>query len=247
MSLNLKKYKKYNSKDLKEQIIKHIVALKELSILSGNIFVSTKEERIKENKRKFFHILGGMILPFAMIYIPQKICIILNIIVLIPLLIADYNNWLLLFNKIPKGNIITQLLREHEIIKGKLNGLSWMLIGTLCIITLFDKYLASLSMAIFIISDAVAALIGKNFGRIKICCNKTLEGTISFILSSFIVYLIFTNFIFPKKVNFNILFISLSIFTSSIVELFSKNINIDDNFSLPLSFCLTYTICISLI
>ena len=224
-----------------KKTIEHIKTnIKMLSNL--NLFVSTKEDRKKENARKLFHVVGGLFLPFFVLLLPQKICILLNIVVLIPLLIIDYNNWILFFNKIPKGNLITQLLRDYECVKGKLTGLSWLLIGTLIVITVFNKYIVSLSIAILIIGDASAALIGKNFGRIKICGKKTLEGTLSFIISGCLVYVCFYNFIFPANIIFNTYFVLFSIIVSAIVELFSKNINIDDNFALPLSFCLSYKI-----
>ena len=122
-------------------------------------------------------------------------------------------------------------------IKGKLNGLSWLLLGTFAVICFCDKYLSALSIAVFIVGDAMAAIIGKNFGKIKLCCNKTLEGTLSFVLSSGFIGVCFLRYIFP---DFNIYYIIFAILISSIVELVSKNIGVDDNFTLPLSFCVVY-------
>lgn len=197
----------------------------------------TKNDCRKENIRKILHIFGGMLIPIFILLLPNRICIILNIVVLLPVLIIDYNNWFYFLNKIPKGNLIIQLLREHEMIKGKLNGLSWLLLGTFAVICFCDKYLSALSIAVFIVGDAMAAIIGKNFGKIKLCCNKTLEGTLSFVLSSGFIGVCFLRYIFP---DFNIYYIIFAILISSIVELVSKNIGVDDNFTLPLSFCVVY-------
>ena len=200
----------------------------------------TKNDCCKENIRKILHIFGGMLIPIFILLLQNRICIILNIVLLLPVLIIDYNNWFYFLNKIPKGNLIIQLLREHEMIKGKLNGLSWLLLGTFAVICFCDKYLSALSISIFIIGDAMAAIIGKNFGKIKLCCNKTLEGTLSFILSSCIIAFGFVKYIVPETCIFNIYYITFAIFISSIVELVSKNIGVDDNFTLPLSFCMVY-------
>ncbi len=231
--------------NLREQILSHVQALTELKKLSKSLMVTTKEERVQERKRKLFHLIG-FIIPVMLLYMSQTWLLILNLCCLIPLLIADYNKWILWLNKVPKGNLITQLLREHELIKGKLSGVSWLLIGTLLITTLFDKYIASLSMAILVAGDAFAAIIGKNFGRIRLCGGKSLEGTLAFIFAGFMVYSFFGYFVFPVYIYFDFTYIVLAIVFSAIVELVAKNICIDDNFAIPVVFCLVYRICVLL-
>lgn len=252
-------YKNGNSEDgkksiktLNKQMHDCIIAIKKTINTQNKLFVSSKKERHDENVRKIFHFLG-IILPFMVIFFSQKKAIILLLIVLIPVLIADYNNFALLTKNIPHSNIILQLFRKQELVKGKLSGLSWLLIGLLISICMFDKYIVSLSIIVLIVGDASAALIGKNFGRIKLC-NKTLEGTISFIVTSIIASYIFINTFLksntvikllkiPETITiFNPTYIFVAIIISSIIELTAKNVSIDDNFAIPVTFCVTYEI-----
>ena len=46
---------------------------------------------------------------------------------------------------------------------------------------------------------------------------------------------------------FNPIYTTISVVIASLVELTSKNIDIDDNFSVPIAFCLTYKILMILI
>ncbi len=217
-------------------------------------FVSNEKERHEENLRKSFH-LCGIIIPFMILYFTQTSAIILTISILIPVLIADYNNFALILKKTNYLNKILKLFRQNELIKGRLSGFSWLLIGILIIVTLFDKQIAALSVSILIISDACAALIGKNFGKIKLCGTKTLEGTIAFIVSGlatsflFIKYILKSQFVLQMLVNTKTItiifvpeYVCIAILLSAIVELVAKNIEINDNFAVPLSFCLTYKI-----
>ena len=252
------KNKTIKIQEIKQQALKHIIAIKKLLKLQNNFFTSTKEERRSENIRKIFHFLG-IVIPFMILFFSQKVAILILIVILTPTLIADYNNFVLFVKKVPHSNIILQLFRDYELIKGKLSGFSWLLIGILLSVSVFDKYLASLSVAVLIVCDAVAALIGKNFGRIKLCGAKTFEGTLSFIISGIAISFIFVKYIFtsthlaeilhytPIGYELNSLYIGMAIFFSSIVELTAKDIGVDDNFAIPVVFCLTYHVLMILI
>ena len=223
------------------EILKH--ATKDKETLKKIIFTSSAEARMAELRRKCFHFFG-LGFSFAIVLLPQKIAILIAITILIPLLVVDYNNLLSWLKKLPRGDIFINLLREHELVHGQLCGLSWIFIGALVVVTLFDKYLASMAMAVLIFGDAFAALIGKNFGHIKIC-GKTLEGSLAFIVFGMIVVCLYQYYILPKigiNVLFNINFLFCAVAISAITELVAKQILIDDNFAIPLMFCLTYRI-----
>jgi dolichol kinase len=82
------------------------------------------------------------------------------------------------------------------------------------------------SLLIMSISDSVAALIGRSYGRTEIYKGKTLEGSFSFLLSTIIILSIFS-------VNLNlyaVVFISIIIM---FVELFSSD-RINDNLTIPI-------------
>ena len=76
------------------------------------------------------------------------------------------------------------------------------------------------------IGDSLAAIIGKKYGSIKVGQKKTLEGSIAFVISSFLAFLVLTNFSI-----LNIFWSFLVSLLGAIVELYSPGV---DNLVLPL-------------
>ena len=195
----------------------------------------SRGKKLFELRRKIFHAIG-VIFPFITYYLDRQLILKILLFVVPFVVIFDYNNLLRYFIKIPPGSILKKLMREHEIIHGQLCGLSWLLIGYLIILLVCDEYLVMLAMTILVFCDAFAALIGQNFGRIKLC-EKTLEGTVTFALIGCVIVEIYQHYL-PGQ--FNSLHLIVAVIVAAITELISKNIRLDDNFSIPLSFCFTY-------
>jgi len=124
------------------------------------------------------------------------------------------------------------LLREHEVDhqKRNLNGATYVLISALVGVLIFPKLIFIAAFSILIISDSLAALVGRKFGRKKFLL-KSLEGTLAFFISACIVIL-FT----PKVGGFMEEYIIgfISAFLGAIVENISFRL-IDDNLSIPLA------------
>ncbi len=123
------------------------------------------------------------------------------------------------------------LLREHEIDEKKrnLNGATYVLISALIGVLIFPKVIFITAFSILIISDSMAALVGRKFGRTKFL-SKSFEGTLAFFISACIVIL-FT----PKIGNFPEEF--LIGFAGALVGALVENLSfklIDDNLSIPL-------------
>ncbi|MBM2845490.1 MAG: Dolichol kinase [Bacteroidetes bacterium] len=123
------------------------------------------------------------------------------------------------------------LLRAHERDgeRRRLNGATYVLLSaTLCVV-IFPKLIVITAFSILIISDTLAALVGRKFGRHQFL-GKSLEGTAAFFLSALVVVLI------TPKVEY--LFIEYLIggfgaLSGAVVEAIS--IAVDDNLSIPLS------------
>jgi dolichol kinase len=124
------------------------------------------------------------------------------------------------------------LLREHELDhkKKNLNGATYVLISALISVLIFPKVIFISAFSILIISDSLAALIGRKFGKRKFL-SKSLEGTLTFFISACIVIL-FT----PKVGGFfeEYLIGFIAAFVGAIVENISFKL-VDDNLSIPLS------------
>ena len=124
------------------------------------------------------------------------------------------------------------LLREHELDhkKKNLNGATYVLISALISVLIFPKVIFISAFSILIISDSLAALVGRKFGKHQFL-SKSLEGTLTFFISACIVIL-FT----PKVGGFfeEFLIGFIAAFVGAIVENLSFKL-VDDNLSIPLS------------
>ncbi len=128
-------------------------------------------------------------------------------------------------------NFFGWLLRNHERDEKakRLNGASNILIAAVVCVVIFPKIITITAFAVLIISDISAALIGRRFGKTKLF-NKSLEGTIAFFISGFIVILLTPkiNYYFPEYI-----IASLAVAIAAIIE--ASPIRVDDNISVPLS------------
>ncbi|MFN7039301.1 MAG: diacylglycerol/polyprenol kinase family protein [Alphaproteobacteria bacterium] len=188
--------------------------------------------------RKTIH-LSFIWIPIIYSYLDKKLMIIIMFIItslaIILEILKRYNPILKsLYNKFFKN-----ILREEEKTRIISDG-SYLLLACFMTILFFSKFNAILAISVLIVSDPIAALFGKKFGKIIISDNKTLEGFLAFICSGLLV--LFTiGFYSSKGIKYYIITFFI-ILISAIVELFSKKIGINDNFLIPFLIALTLTI-----
>ncbi len=190
----------------------------------------------KEFVRKFFHlavILIPICLKISFDILGVKNTTICFVILSVLIIYLDFFNIILsLEKKLQKIQFFRYIARNTESKKYNLSGTSWVFIFTsIAMLLSININLIQVSLSILAISDTLAAVIGMFFGRIKIF-SKTLEGSLIFFLSSLLILLYFYNEDIHK-----LIFISI---TTTIIELFSKKINVNDNFLIPISVVLTY-------
>ena len=124
------------------------------------------------------------------------------------------------------------LLREHELDtrKKNLNGATYVLISAVLCVIIFPKILFITAFSVLIISDSIAALVGRKYGKHKFL-SKSLEGTLAFFISAIIVV-----FFTPKVEG---LFSEYLIgFAAAAVGAIVENVSFgfaDDNLSIPIS------------
>lgn len=123
------------------------------------------------------------------------------------------------------------MLRKHEQDHSskRLNGATHVLIAaTLCII-IFPKLIVLTAFPILIISDSVAALIGRRFGKRKFL-QKSVEGSLAFFLFALIVIY------FTPKMEYSLMEYGIAAFAAGIATIVeASSLKIDDNLSIPLS------------
>lgn len=124
------------------------------------------------------------------------------------------------------------MLREHEKDEKRksLNGATYVLLSAVICIWLLPKVFVLTAFSILIISDTMAALIGRKFGRHRFL-RKSLEGTLAFFISACVVVM------FSPKVDGYVLEYVIGI-TACAIGAIAENISsgwADDNLSIPLS------------
>lgn len=202
----------------------------------GNIDYKT------ELMRKGIHLLS---LSMAIIYyfISKELALKILIPITVFSLILDiaryiYPPYSKLFYK-----IFGFMLRKHEINSKKmtLSGATYVFLGVTLVVILFPKVFVIPAIAVLIIGDIFAALIGRKFGRHKFLA-KSLEGTLAFFVTGSIVIL------FSPKINNDVIEYLIG-FAAVAVAAIMENVSYgwaDDNLTVPLAVCITMAILYSI-
>lgn len=122
------------------------------------------------------------------------------------------------------------MLREHEREKKRIhfNGATYITLSALLLVLLFPKIIAVTAFALVAVSDTIAALVGKKFGRHKIG-DKSIEGSLAFLASALLIIAVVPNLHPAAGV--------LMAVTATLTEAVSPKVNgfkIDDNLTIPL-------------
>jgi dolichol kinase len=134
--------------------------------------------------------------------------------------------------------IFSLILRPHELKGDKLCGASWVGIAACVNFLLFKKEIAVTAFAIMVISDGIAAIIGRNFpGRPFF--EKSASGSLAFAISGFVT-LISCGVIFDVKTWFYV-FGLFALFCVTMFESRPSLLKIDDNFTIPIGFSVIMT------
>lgn len=191
-----------------------------------------KHEQIdykNELARKAIH-LSSISIPIIYYHITRELALTLLIPMFLGFLFVDLMK---LYVK-PVANWyhknFSSMLRPHELDekKKRLNGATYVSLSACLVVVLFPKMIAIAAFSILIISDSLAALIGRKFGRHKIG-TKTLEGSIAFLVSAILI-VIFTP-------NLSIVVGIMMSLTATIVELYPigfRGHQLDDNLTIPM-------------
>jgi dolichol kinase len=150
---------------------------------------------------------------------------------------------------INKGHIIVSRIRRTVLKMDRnaskpLIGAFWFYFALGMIFLIFPIGIATVAGIILCVSDSLSTLVGIRYGRHKIIGNKSLEGSIVFFLSTFIITAISLDYIIPVSDQ---LVMSLTIFIISIAVTFVELVPeakiirkwkrkeiVDDNWLIPL-------------
>lgn len=199
----------------------------------------------EEINRKLLHILSGTMIPAGIFYIPmiegsnKWIPVIILAVLSVGSVLLEY----LRFNNKFIQNLFMSLgasmLRSHE--DRSITGATYIFLSALICSVLFinTPSISFMVICLFILGDAIAAIVGISIGRIKIG-KKSLEGSIAcFVLGLILFFFAFPNVPFLLKVwegKIPLVLILIASFTNTIFELFPIKLGkfeINDNLSVP--------------
>jgi dolichol kinase len=131
------------------------------------------------------------------------------------------------------------MLRTHELkpAKAQLNGATYIMMAALLLVLFFPKIIAVAAFSMVAVSDTLAAIIGKTFGKHRFG-QKSVEGSVAFFLSALAVVAIVP--------GLNPIIGIIMAITGTLTEAFMVRIRefkIDDNLSIPLVSASVGTLC----
>lgn len=176
-------------------------------------------------KRGLFHIVAGLSIPIAALFLPRIVLLMsLGVVTfvflafeLIRFKAPAINRWFLSFFK--------PLLRETE--TSRLTGISYMLVASLIAFLVFQRDIAILALCFLAVGDAVAAIVGKQMGKRKLL-GKTVEGDLACFVSCVAIGFIF----YYAGLNIRLLTALVGSAGATVVEAMPLPIN--DNLTMPL-------------
>jgi len=200
-------------------------------VLASDLHIDVNKSFKKELYRKLIH-LSSLWIPALIYFVRPEISISVFAAIFIGDIILEYGNykkWR--WARRTFGLLFYRALRNKELKRSHLNlsGGAYVMLAAIACTLLFPKNAAVVAMTVMLISDTCAALFGKAYGTRRIYKNKSLEGTTAFFISALAIMVIY-NFILP--VTYASILAALA---ATLAEVFEDKINVDDNFSIPLS------------
>ncbi len=153
----------------------------------------------EEINRKLLHILSGCAIPMGILYIPEipvvadtVPMIILGVLFVLSVIVEYIRFNVPSVQKLFYG-MVGSMLRQEE--NKKLTGSTYIFASSFLCTIIFARqpHISFMVLNLFILGDAVAAVVGLSIGRIKIG-KKSLEGSVG----CFILCLILFFFVYPS-------------------------------------------------
>ena len=188
---------------------------------------------MQEVRRKLVH-LSSLWMAAALWFLPWEFCAILFGVMAVLTVIVEYAY----YRKVPVvwqcyGFFFGRMLRDYGNDKFHLSGGAPVLAAACLSALCFKSPYSALAMAVMLLGDTAAALIGRRFGRHRFFNGKSLEGTLAFVATGFAVVLLgFAIVHYPWQV---LLGGALGVLVAAVLELFNCELHLDDNFTIPLA------------
>lgn len=187
-----------------------------------------------EFARKAIH-LSSLLIPLIYCHISRELALIILTPLTAGFLLVD-----ILKNFVPAVSswylgTFAPMLRHHELQKERvhLNGATWITLSAFILIALFPKMIAITAFAMVSVSDTVAALVGRAFGRHRFG-EKSLEGSLACFVSAVAIAAVVPRLLLPAGIA-----MAAAGTIAEAVVLRIAGFKIDDNITVPLAAAIT--------
>jgi dolichol kinase len=179
--------------------------------------------------RKLFHI-SGIIIPVIYLLTDRKTGLVVAAALFCALSVFE----VLRIKRILRIGIVDRHTKDRE--RKRPLGSLYYVLSAFIVIMFFERNIAVASLFTLSISDPLSSIIGSRFGRLRFL-GKTVEGTLTFLLSSLCIFLSFS-FGAPISVAAAVV--------ASLAELLSGPY-VDDNLAIPVATAAALTVLSKLI
>lgn len=188
----------------------------------------------QEVLRKMVH-LSSLWMPFSLFYLPR----LFNVIMFGTFAVLNVLIEIAVFRQVPYVTplykaLFGKMARESEPGKFRFSGAPPMYASACLTALCFSNRVAACAFAILILSDTSAALIGRKWGRHRFFNGKSLEGSLAFLLSGWIIAAGFC--VVGGLPGATLAIWLFGVVVSCIAEFYNEQIHLDDNFTIPLLF-----------
>lgn len=175
--------------------------------------------------RKLWHLAGGALFPVLALFVSREALLITvgaitGIFILWEIsrfAFPEINRWTI-------SHLRIVLKREEQF---QPTGTTLLLVASLVVFCLFEKYIAITSLLFIAIGDPVASLVGEKYGKHAVL-DKSLEGSLACLISCLAVGMLMTSW----SPSLALPVVAYGAIWATVVEMLS--ITVDDNFTMPL-------------
>lgn len=120
----------------------------------------------------------------------------------------------------------------HEQERDRINSGTWYMTALVLLSLTFSPLLCAVAVAVLGFADPLAALVGRRWGRTRLVNNRSLEGTLTFVLTGTLAARAAMLLVDPSATPLQQWLIALAAAVAgALAELYSRRV--DDNFSIP--------------
>lgn len=125
--------------------------------------------------------------------------------------------------------LFAPVAHPHE--RTRINSSTWYVTALLALALLAPLRAAELGVLVLAVADPAAGLVGRSFGRTRLRDDRSLEGSLGFLVTGFLAAAAWLTVVHAAPLGSSALVAAVAATAGAVTELFSTRL--DDNFTVP--------------